>query len=88
MIAKLRTVVTRRVLKLIEDESKKDPEKYSVWYNEFSNFLKEGIMTDHENRDQLLRLMRYYSTFDAQVEKGKDQPYVSLDDYVKNMKQG
>jgi HSP90 family molecular chaperone len=34
---------------MIEDEMKRDPESYDKWYHDFSMFLKEGIMTDHEN---------------------------------------
>jgi len=43
---KLKNVLSRRVLKLLEDESKKDPEKYNKWFNDFSTFLKEGLASD------------------------------------------
>lgn len=36
LITKLRNVLTRRVIKLIDDEAKRDPEKYKVWYAQFS----------------------------------------------------
>jgi hypothetical protein len=32
---KLRNVLTRRILKLLEDESKRDAEKYNKWFQEF-----------------------------------------------------
>jgi HSP90 family molecular chaperone len=48
-MAKLRNVITRRTLKLLDDESKKDPEKFNKWFNEFSVFLKEGLTQDAEN---------------------------------------
>lgn len=79
LIAKLKNVVTRRILKFIEDEMKRDPSEYDHWYNEFTVFLKEGVMTDHENQEQLLRLMRYQTTFVS--------GNISLDDYIKSMKQ-
>ena len=63
MMQKLRNVLTRRVLKLLEDESKKDPERYNKWFNEFQNFLKEGLSSDNENAQQLFRLMRFNATF-------------------------
>lgn len=78
LISKLRNVVTRRILKFIEDEMKRDPAEYDQWFNDFSVFLKEGIMTDHENQEQLLRLSRFQST----LASGN----ISLDDYVKSMK--
>ncbi len=49
LIAKLRQVLTRRVLKMLEDELKRDPQAFTAWYNDFQNFLKEGISMDPEN---------------------------------------
>jgi HSP90 family molecular chaperone len=59
---------------------KRDPELYSKWFDEFNIFLKEGVMSDSENQEQLLRLMRYNTSF------GPDS--ISLEDYVKSMKEG
>ncbi len=84
LIAKLRNVVTRRILKMLEDESKKDASRYDKWYDEFQNFLKEGMMSDTENKEQLIRLMRYYASF----QQGTEVQYISLDDYVKSMRPG
>jgi len=72
-------VVTRRILKFIEDEMKRDPVSYEAWFNEFYVFLKEGVMSDFENQEQLLRLMRYHSTMSDFSQS------VSLEDYVKQM---
>lgn len=82
LMAKLRNVVTRRVLKMLEDEMKKNPSNYDEWFNQFNNFLKEGLMMDSENKDALLKLMRYTATFQ------ESSSLVSLDDYVKKMKSG
>ena len=60
---------------------KRDPDGYDKWYQEFQIFLKEGVMSDQENQEQLLRLMRYNSTIAQGVS-------ISLDDYVKSMKEG
>ena len=49
LIAKLKNVVTRRILKMLEDEMKRDSESYKKWFNEFQVFLKEGILADSEN---------------------------------------
>ena len=35
LIAKLRNVVTRRILKFLEDEMKRDPDGYTKWFHEF-----------------------------------------------------
>ena len=83
LISKLRNVVTRRCLKLLEDEMRRDPVKYDAWFDQFNNFLKEGLMMDSENKDQLLKIMRYHANFQE-----NQQTLVSLDDYVKKMKAG
>ena len=49
LISKLRNVLTRRIIKLLEDESKRDPEAYKKWYGEFNTFIKEGLTMDPEN---------------------------------------
>ena len=35
LISKLRNVITRRILKFIEDEMKKDPAGYDKWFVDF-----------------------------------------------------
>ena len=58
---------------------KKDEEAYTKWYNEFQMFLKEGMVSDRDNAENLLKLAR----FDSSVGKN-----LSIDDYVKNMRDG
>lgn len=60
---------------------KRDSTSYDKWYKDFNTFLKEGILEDHENQEQLLRLMRYGSSLVP------DQT-ISLEEYVKSMKEG
>ena len=67
---------------MLEDEMKRNPANYDQWFDQFNNFLKEGLMMDSENKDALLKLMRYFSTFQ------EGSALVSLDDYVKKMKPG
>lgn len=80
LIMKLRNVVTRRILKMLEDEMKRDPVKYDQWFENFSQFLKEGLMMDGEHQESLLKLMRYKTTFSNES--------ISLEDYIKKMKAG
>ena len=61
LISKLRNVLTRRCIKMIDDEAKRDPVKYKKWYETFSQFVKEGIAVDTENKDALFKLMRFQS---------------------------
>ena len=82
LISKLRNVLTRRVIKMIDDEAKRDPEKYKRWFSEFNIFLKEGIASDQENKDALFKLLRYPSR------NNNKSVLISLDDYVSNMQEG
>lgn len=79
LMHKLRNVLTRRVLKMIEDEAKKDADKYNRWFNDFQNFIKEGLTVDPENSEPLFRLLRFNASF-------SERSLVSLDDYVAKMK--
>lgn len=79
LMQKLRNVLTRRVLKMLEDESKRDAEKYNKWFSEFQNFLKEGLTVDSENSEPLFKLLRFNSTFSG-------NSMTSLDDYIAKMK--
>lgn len=83
LIAKLRNVITRRILKFIEDEMKRDTRTYDKWHADFHNFLKEGVLSDNENQEQLLRLMRYGSSLHSSSDET-----ISLEDYIKSMKEG
>jgi HSP90 family molecular chaperone len=82
LVSKLRNVVTRRVIRHLDDESKRDPEKYAKWYEDFGNFIREGIPVDNENKDALFRLLRFTSR------NGGATKQMSLEDYVKNQKEG
>lgn len=56
---KLKQILTRKVLNELESESNKDASEYLKWYADFQFFLKEGVASDHENQEQILRLLRY-----------------------------
>lgn len=80
LIMKLRTVITRRAIKMLEDEAKRNPEKYNAWYSTFQNFLKEGTQMDDENKVALFRLLRFSVDY-----TGKKSALISLDDYIQKM---
>jgi HSP90 family molecular chaperone len=80
LIFKLRTLITKRIIKKLEDESKKDPESYDKWYDDFSNYVKEGIVSDTDNAESLLKLVKFKASFSPNK--------VNIEDYLKQMKQG
>ena len=79
LMAKLRSVLTKRVLRLLEQEMKRDLEGYKKWHKDFQMFLKEGLHSDKENSELILSLCRFNSTFGDMV---------SLNDYLAKMKTG
>jgi len=81
LIEKLNRVVSKRVLRFLEDEAKNRPESYEEFHKEFGHFLKEGAALDFAHKDQLMKLLRFESSL---TEKGKT---TSLADYVSRMGQ-
>ncbi|KXU34481.1 molecular chaperone HtpG [Cephaloticoccus primus] len=79
LIEKLGRVITKRFLKLLEDEAKNRPEAYAEFYAEFAPFLKEGAAMDFTHKEQLTGLLRFESSL---TEAGKT---TSLADYVSRM---
>ncbi|KAE8994256.1 Chaperone protein [Phytophthora rubi] len=76
LIHKIRDVLTRRIIRFLERQSTKEPEKFEKFFTEFGQFVKEGICTDFQNKDALAKLLRYES---SQVDEGK---LTTLDEYV------
>lgn len=80
-IAKLRSALVRHVLDLLDRISTSEPEKYSAFWIEFGNVLKEGPAEDFVNRERIGKLLRFATTHT----EGELQS-ASLDDYIKRMK--
>jgi molecular chaperone HtpG len=79
LLEKIGKVLTKRFLRLLEDEAKKSPERYAKFYKEFGIFLKEGAALDFAHREQLLGLLRFETSL---TEKGRT---TSLADIVGRM---
>jgi molecular chaperone HtpG len=82
LLEKLGKVITKRFLKLLEEEAAQRADGYHEFYREFGIFLKEGAALDFTHKDQLIKLLRFESSL---TEKGKT---TSLADYVSRMKDG
>ncbi|MBI5781091.1 MAG: molecular chaperone HtpG [Rhodocyclales bacterium] len=82
-IEAIRAGVTKRVLGLLEQLAKNEPEKYARFWREFGRVLKEGIIEDPANRERIAALLRFASTHSDSPEET-----VALDDYLARMKPG
>jgi molecular chaperone HtpG len=79
VVDRIRSSAVKRVLQLLKDMAEKEPDKYATFTKEFGAVLKEGIVEDLGNRDEVARLVRFTTT------QGEDVP---LADYVARMKEG
>ena len=82
-VESIRTAVTKRVLDMLSKLSKKEPEQYQKFWNEFGTVLKEGPAEDFSNREKIGGLLRFASTH-----TGEQAQTVSLDEYIGRMKEG
>ncbi len=59
---KIKKTLTSRLTKELAELADKDAEKYKSFWNEFGVFLKEGIATDYNAKNEILPLLRFYSS--------------------------
>uniref|UniRef100_A0A8C8VPZ3 Heat shock protein 75 kDa, mitochondrial n=1 Tax=Pelusios castaneus TaxID=367368 RepID=A0A8C8VPZ3_9SAUR len=84
LIRKLRDVLQKRLIKFFIDQSKKDPEKYSKFFEDYGLFMREGIVTiaEQDVKEDIAKLLRYES---SALPAGQ---LTSLTDYASRMKAG
>lgn len=73
--------LTKKVLSTVKDLMSAAPERYATFWREFGAVLKEGLVTDSENRDAILAASSFATTHDA------EEP-TTLKSYVERMKDG
>mmetsp|Transcript_11011 Transcript_11011/g.23167 ORF Transcript_11011/g.23167 Transcript_11011/m.23167 type:complete len:699 (-) Transcript_11011:119-2215(-) len=73
--------LVRKSLDMIRDiEGDEDDSKYIMFWNNFGKYLKVGVIEDSRNKDDIIPLLRFFSS------KSGDE-YTSLDQYVEGMKE-
>ncbi|MDX8384916.1 MAG: molecular chaperone HtpG [Gallionella sp.] len=82
-IEAIRSGCTKKVLGLLEDMAKNEPEKYAQFWAEFGLVLKEGAAEDFTNREKIAGLLRFATTH-----ADTDEANVTLADYIERMKEG
>ena len=83
LIDTMRSGSVKKILGLLEDMAKKEPETYAAFWKEFGNVLKEGPGEDFANRERIAGLLRFASSH-----SDSDEQTVSLDGYIGRMKDG
>lgn len=79
VMAKIRQILTGKILGWFEALAKEQPEKFRTFYKAFGPIVKIGLNTDFTNREKLMELLRFESTKTAVDE------YVTLKEYVARM---
>ena len=75
----IRRSLTKKVLSAIKDLQANRPEDYQTFWTQFGRVFKEGLLSDVDNRDAVLRASSFASTF---------SDHSTLADYVGRMKDG
>jgi len=84
--SKVLSIINKRLVRKSLDmiraiESDEDDSKYIMFWNNFGKYMKVGIIEDQRNKDDIIPLLRFYSS-----KSGGDE-YTSLDQYVEGMKE-
>ena len=77
----IRRSLTKKVLSAIKDLQANRPDDYATFWSQFGRAFKEGLLSDPDNRDTVLGLSAFASTFSP------DNP-TTLTDYVGRMREG
>jgi molecular chaperone HtpG len=77
----IRRRLTKKVLSAIKDIQSERPDDYRTFWTQFGRVLKEGLMSDVDNRDTLLEISSFVSTH-------SDEEPTTLGEYVGRMKEG
>ena len=77
----IRKRLVKKVLSTVKTLLADEPEKYATFWAEMGRAVKEGLLSDHDNRDAILEICSFPSTHD------EEQP-TTLRDYLARMPEG
>ena len=80
-IKAIRRRLTKKVLSTIKELQSERPEDYRTLWTQFGKVLKEGLLSDPDNRDALLGITSFASTH-------SEEESTTLAEYVERMKEG
>src|SRR5246500_3096362 len=80
-IKAIRRRLTKKGLSTLKELEFERPEDYRTFWTQFGRVLKEGLMSDFDNQDTLLRVSSFASTH-------SDEEATTLAEYVERMKDG
>jgi molecular chaperone HtpG len=78
VMARLRKILTGQLVRELENLAEKDAEKFQTFWQEFGNYVKQGVAMDHVEREKLYPLLRF------KTNQHPDE-WLSLEDYIGQM---
>ncbi|MFX1274724.1 MAG: molecular chaperone HtpG [Promethearchaeota archaeon] len=82
IMMKIEKLLVKKFFRELDDIIENDPEKYKKIWEAYGFYIKEGIVTDPIKSDKLLKYLRVKTT------KTEDDEYRSLEQYIKDKKEG
>src|SRR5882672_640106 len=80
-ITQIRKWLTKKVLDTLQEMKGKEYDRYLQFWEQFGRALKEGVGSDHDNKDRIVSLLLFQSSDDP-------EKLTTLNDYVERMKEG
>lgn len=80
-IKAIRRRLTKKVLSTIKELQSERPDDYRGFWTQFGRVVKEGLLSDFDNRETLLQISSFASTH-------SDEEATTLAEYVERMKEG
>ena len=78
LLSQIRATIVKRFLNELGELSVKKPQLFGNFITQYNRILKEGVYQDFANRDQLLNIVRFHSTY--------AEGYTSLEEYKSRMR--
>lgn len=79
LITRLRGLLTTKIIRYLEEQSKENTEKYLDFIANYSRFIREGIYSDQANASALLGLLRF------ETSTSPSDKLSSLSEYISRM---
>ena len=79
LLKKLGQVLTKRFLRFLNEQAKKEEDTFLEFWKEYGVLLKEGVATDFTYKDDLAKLLRFEST------AAEDGKLTGLETYIDRM---
>jgi len=81
ILNQMRKWLVRKVLEHLKEMRDDDFEKYSKFWSQFGQVIKEGVSSEFDNKDRLLELVLFRTSHE-------EESYTTLASYVERMKDG